>query len=94
VTKAPSYWNRMTVEKRINAHLLNERLNGSEIKLRQQIGRRAVNRLVKDFKAEAAAKPRLRLWYRIQLQPDPYAWVYRRAQRAARAAATQKGNGP
>jgi hypothetical protein len=74
----------MSVAKRIYSHQLNERLNISEIELQRQIGRRALNRLVKDFKAEAAAKPRLRLWDRIQLQPDPYAWVYQRAQRAAR----------
>jgi hypothetical protein len=65
----------------VSDYLLNDLLNLSEAVLVKKIGRSAVTRLVKAFKAEAATKPEL--WEQLYKAPHPYEWLYERSKRSA-----------
>jgi hypothetical protein len=74
----------------LRRQILNDRLNASEERLCDRIGRRAVTRLVTAFKAEAAENPKL--WEQLYRQSSPYAWIHQRAKRRlARTPISQPG---
>jgi hypothetical protein len=60
-------------QQRLEARMLNERLNHSELILRKELGGEAVDALVAEFKEEAARDPSL--FQKLYSQLDPYGWA-------------------
>jgi hypothetical protein len=61
------------------AALLNERLNNSEMMLRDKVGDEKLNEYVQEFRNLAAADPTL--FGKLYSQPHPYAWLTREVDR-------------
>jgi len=61
------------------AALLNERLNNSEMMLREKIGDEKLNQYVEEFRGMAEADPTL--FGKLYSQPHPYNWLTREVER-------------
>jgi len=61
------------------AALLNERLNNSEMMLREKIGDQKLNEYVGEFRSMAEADPTL--FGKLYSQPHPYSWLTREVDR-------------
>ena len=61
------------------AALLNERLNNSEMMLRDKVGDEKLNEYVQEFRSLAQADPTL--FGKLYSQPHPYAWLTREVDR-------------
>lgn len=75
---------------RVQQVVLNERLNTSEMMLRDKIGAEKVDAAVAEFKAAAAADPALMT--KLYTQPDPYGWLQKEVER--RRAQAEIGDDP
>lgn len=64
---------------RMQEAILNERLNTSEMLLRNSIGAEKVDAAVAEFKAAAQTDPTL--MGRLYSQPDPYGWLVKEVER-------------
>lgn len=78
------------VLERVQQVVLNERLNTSEMMLRQSIGAEKVDAAIAEFKAEAAKDPAL--FGKLYSQPDPYGWMHKEVER--RRAFAEIGENP
>jgi hypothetical protein len=74
----PQGWAQHVVQQQ-QAALLNERLNNSEMMLRDKIGDDKLNEYVTEFRGLAEADPTL--FGKLYSQPHPYAWMTREVDR-------------
>ena len=74
----PQGWAQHVVQQQ-QAALLNERLNNSEMMLRDKIGDDKLNEYVGEFRSMAEADPTL--FGKLYSQPHPYAWMTREVDR-------------
>lgn len=64
---------------RVQTAMLNERLNNSEMFLREKLGTEKVDGLIAEFKQAAQADPAL--YQKMYQQPNPYGWMAREVDR-------------
>jgi hypothetical protein len=74
----PQGWAQHVVQQQ-QAALLNERLNNSEMMLREKVGDEKLNEYVAEFRNLANADPTL--FGKLYSQPHPYAWLTREVDR-------------
>ena len=65
--------NPQAYHQQVQATLLNERLNMSQMMLTKELGAEKVEAAVAEFKQHAQADPRL--YTQLYQQPDPYGWM-------------------